>query len=68
VTGAALRLAGTDVAFHESMARSLKAAFRVGDHVSWNSEAGRVRGVIKKKLTAATSLKARRRRRRHCLR
>jgi hypothetical protein len=39
------------------MARSPKAAFRVGDHVSWNSEAGRVGGVIKKKLTAATRLK-----------
>jgi hypothetical protein len=24
----------------------MKAAFKVGDHVSWNSEAGRVRGRI----------------------
>ncbi len=24
--------------------------FKVGDHVSWNSEAGRVRGMIKKKF------------------
>jgi hypothetical protein len=24
--------------------------FKVGDHVAWNSEAGRVRGTIKKKL------------------
>lgn len=48
---------GTDVAFHESMAHSVKSALHVGDHVSWNSEAGRVRGVIKKKLTAATKLK-----------
>ena len=39
------------------MVRPLKPAFRVGDHVSWNSEAGRVRGVIKKKLTAPTRLK-----------
>jgi hypothetical protein len=39
------------------MAHSVKSAFHVGDHVSWNSEAGRVRGVIKKKLTAATKLK-----------
>jgi hypothetical protein len=39
------------------MAHSAKAAFHVGDHVSWNSEAGRVRGVIKKKLTEATRLK-----------
>ncbi|HUZ93856.1 MAG TPA: DUF2945 domain-containing protein [Edaphobacter sp.] len=27
-------------------------AFKVGDHVEWNSEAGRVRGVIKKKLVS----------------
>ena len=48
---------GTDVAFSQSMAHSAKTAFHVGDHVSWNSEAGRVRGIIKKKLTAATKLK-----------
>jgi hypothetical protein len=40
-----------------SMVPSAKPAFRVGDHVSWNSEAGRVSGVIKKKLTAPTKLK-----------
>jgi hypothetical protein len=48
---------GTDVASHQSMAHSAKSGFHVGDHVSWNSEAGRVRGVIKKKLTAPTKLK-----------
>ena len=26
--------------------------FKRGDHVEWNSEAGRVRGVILRKLTA----------------
>ncbi|HEY7789542.1 MAG TPA: DUF2945 domain-containing protein [Vicinamibacterales bacterium] len=26
--------------------------FKIGDRVSWNSEAGRVRGVIKKVMTA----------------
>jgi hypothetical protein len=26
--------------------------FEVGDHVEWNSEAGRVRGTIQKKITA----------------
>ena len=26
--------------------------FRIGDHVSWNSEAGRVSGVIRKKISA----------------
>ncbi len=27
--------------------------FKVGDHVEWNSEAGRVRGRIRKKVTSA---------------
>jgi hypothetical protein len=48
---------GTDVAPPAAMVHSKKSAFHVGDHVSWNSEAGRVRGVIKKKLTAPTRLK-----------
>jgi uncharacterized protein (DUF488 family) len=48
---------GTAIALRESMAHSAKSAFRVGDHVKWNSEAGRVTGVIKKRLTAATKLK-----------
>ena len=48
---------GTDVAAPAAMVHSPKSAFHVGDHVSWNSEAGRVRGVIKKKLTAPTRLK-----------
>ena len=30
---------------------------KVGDRVSWNSEAGRVTGVIKKKITSATHFK-----------
>ena len=28
----------------------MKKDFKVGDHVEWNSEAGRVRGIITKKL------------------
>ena len=32
-------------------------AFKVGDHVSWNSEAGRVRGTIKKKITSEITFK-----------
>jgi hypothetical protein len=35
----------------------LKKEFRVGDHVVWNSEAGRVRGTIKKKITSAITFK-----------
>ena len=31
--------------------------FKVGDHVSWNSEAGRVRGTIKKRVTAEMQFK-----------
>jgi len=31
--------------------------FKVGDHVRWNSEAGRVSGTIKKKITAELSFK-----------
>ncbi len=32
-------------------------SFKRGDHVEWNSEAGRVRGVIVKKLLADTTIK-----------
>ena len=31
--------------------------FKVGDHVEWNSEAGRVRGTIQKKFTKETTFK-----------
>ena len=31
--------------------------FKVGDHVSWNSEAGRVRGTIRKVVTAPIEFK-----------
>ena len=31
--------------------------FTVGDHVEWNSEAGRVRGTIKKKHTSEITFK-----------
>jgi hypothetical protein len=35
----------------------MKRQFKLGDHVSWNSEAGRVRGIIKKKVTAPMRFK-----------
>ena len=40
------------------MARRLpsRKTFRVGDHVEWNSEAGRVRGTVIKRLTADTKV------------
>ena len=31
--------------------------FKVGDHVEWNSEAGRVRGTIKKKINSEIEFK-----------
>ncbi len=31
--------------------------FKVGDHVAWNSEAGRVTGTIKKKITSEITFK-----------
>lgn len=34
-----------------------KTAFKVGDHVQWNSEAGCVRGKIKKKVTSQMKFK-----------
>ena len=35
----------------------MKHAFKVGDHVEWNSEAGRVRGTIQKKVVSAIKFK-----------
>ena len=36
---------------------SMKHEFKIGDHVEWNSEAGYVRGTIKKKITSAIRFK-----------
>jgi hypothetical protein len=36
---------------------AMKHEFKVGDHVGWNSEAGRVRGTIKKKVTSVIMFK-----------
>ncbi|HEU5091839.1 MAG TPA: DUF2945 domain-containing protein [Nitrospira sp.] len=38
------------------MART-KPEFKVGDHVRWNSEAGRVSGTIKQKITSPRKFK-----------
>ena len=35
----------------------MKHEFKVGDQVEWNSEAGHVRGTIKKKVTSAVRFK-----------
>jgi hypothetical protein len=37
--------------------RTLPKAFKRGDHVAWNSEAGRVRGVILKKVVSDVRFK-----------
>jgi len=37
--------------------RAMTADFKVGDHVRWNSEAGRVSGVIIKKIPSDTKFK-----------
>ena len=39
------------------MKRASPARFRVGDHVSWNSEAGRVSGYITKIVTSPIEFK-----------
>ncbi len=36
---------------------SMGKEFKVGDHVEWNSEAGRVKGIIKKKITSEIQFK-----------
>jgi hypothetical protein len=35
----------------------MASTFRIGDHVSWNSEAGRVSGIIRKKVSAPMKFK-----------
>ena len=35
----------------------MSKVFKVGDHVKWNSEAGRVSGVIARKVTSNTRFK-----------
>ena len=35
----------------------MKQTFAIGDHVEWNSEAGRVRGTITKKITSRITFK-----------
>jgi len=42
----------------ESMRSSLnRRGFKAGDHVEWNSEAGRVRGTVKKKIVSRIKFK-----------
>lgn len=36
---------------------AVPGAFKVGDHVSWNSEAGRVSGIIRRKISAPIEFK-----------
>ena len=36
---------------------SMKKNFKVGDHVEWNSEAGRVQGMIRNKISSFITFK-----------
>jgi hypothetical protein len=36
---------------------AMPGAFKIGDHVSWNSEAGRVSGIIRRKISAPIEFK-----------
>jgi Hypervirulence associated proteins TUDOR domain len=50
------------MALHEAVALApelnlMSKTFKRGDHVSWNSEAGRVRGVIVKKVVGDVKFK-----------
>jgi hypothetical protein len=36
---------------------TMPSTFRIGDHVSWNSEAGRVSGTIRKRISAPIRFK-----------
>jgi hypothetical protein len=51
------RTADGNVPFHHTEACTVTQAFKVGDHVRWNSEAGWVTGVIKKKVTSEITFK-----------
>lgn len=42
---------------HLQETQPMTPKFKVGDHVQWNSEAGRVRGTIKKRITSAIKFK-----------
>ncbi|MFL5813148.1 MAG: HVA1 family protein [Bdellovibrionia bacterium] len=51
------KVRGTTITYRTDSQATMKKALKVGDHVSWNSEAGRVRGHIIKKLTRPTRFK-----------
>jgi Hypervirulence associated proteins TUDOR domain len=36
---------------------AMRDVFKAGDHVSWNSEAGRVSGIIRRKISAPIEFK-----------
>ncbi|MGA9062210.1 MAG: DUF2945 domain-containing protein [Terracidiphilus sp.] len=41
----------------EDAMRAMPKTFKIGDHVQWNSEAGRVSGVVIRKITSNTRFK-----------
>jgi hypothetical protein len=42
---------------HKKEVMRMRREFKAGDHVEWNSEAGRVRGTIKRKITSEITFK-----------
>lgn len=52
-----LLLDGLAQAGYLSEEETMTQQFKIGDHVQWNSEAGRVRGTIKKKFVSETQFK-----------
>lgn len=60
----AARLAGGRLSYesplltpHSKAEEMMARDFKIGDHVEWNSEAGRVRGTIQKKITTEIQFK-----------
>jgi hypothetical protein len=47
--------------FRPQRSKSMADRFKIGDHVQWNSEAGHVRGTIKKVVTSQVIFKGYRR-------
>jgi hypothetical protein len=58
-SGIRFALLNASSVFQESTAMATE--FKPGDHVEWNSEAGRVRGTIQKKVTREITFKGYRR-------
>jgi hypothetical protein len=52
-----MTLAKIRVRFIDNGSKPMARTFKLGEHVEWNSEAGRVRGVIVKKVVSDVRFK-----------